>query len=312
MAGARLKLGLVIDPEFVLLGKSVCSLTPPLVKALCRAFDTRVLYDQRQFDRLCRQVDFIVSFEPRWAAPVLKWRRAGMFLRPTSCPCYVIMSDPHREQWRIAYFLRERLDYILALYDAPTRRHFTRIPAERIVHFPWAIPDEWIGNEPIDYRGQREVAIFGAARGPAYTLRNWCREQPGVKSYTNSGVENKVMDDREFFTWLAGFDAVIAAGSEDPAYRLTTPKYFETLAAGSLLFAQQTDDLEQLGFVNGENCIVFTRDTFTERLREYLVDPANPRWLEIRRTGRELIRARHTIDYRLRDLEAHARAWKGR
>jgi len=312
MPDNRLKLGLVIDPEFVLLGKSVCALTPPLVKAMLRAFDTRIFYDQRQYDRLCRQVDFIVSFEPRWAAPLLKWRRTGLPRRPPPCPCYVIMSDPHSEQWRIPYFLRERLDFILALYDAPTRRHFTRIPAERIVHFPWSVPDEWIGDEPITFHGQREIAVFGAARGPAYTLRNWCREQPGVKSYTNSGVENKVMDDREFFAWLSGFDAVIAAGSEDPTYRLTTPKYFETLAADSLLFAQQTDDLERLGFVDGENCIVFTRETFTERANTYLADPAHPRWLEMRRAGRELIRVRHTIGRRLRDLEAHARAWKGR
>jgi hypothetical protein len=222
------------------------------------------------------------------------------------------MSDPHIEQWREPYFLREGLDYILALYDGPTRRHFTRIPAERIVYFPWSIPDDWIGDEPIAYHGQRDITIFGAARGPAYTLRNWCREQPGVKSYANSGVENKVLEDREFFTWLTGFDAVIAAGSEDPTYRLTTPKYFETAAAGSLLFAQQTDDLQQLGFADRENCIVFTRETFTERAREYLDNPADPRWLDIRRAGREFARARHTIGCRLRTLEAHARAWKGR
>jgi len=312
MADERLKLGLVIDPEFAMLGKSVCALTPQLTRALCRAFNTRILYDQRQYDRLCRQVDFILSFEPRWAAPVLKWRRAGLLRRLPSCPCYVIMSDPHIEQWREPYFLRNGLDAILALYDRPTRRHFTRVPAERIVHFPWAIPDEWIGDAPIVYQGQREITIFGAARGPAYDLRNWCREQPGVTSFTNSGVENKVMGDYEFFTWLRGFDAVIAAGSENPTYRLTTPKYFETAAAGSLLFAQQTDDLAHLGFVDGENCIIFTQETFTERAREYLADPSHPRRLEIRRAGRELIRARHTIGCRLRDLATHVRAWKGR
>lgn len=311
MPDTRLTLGLVIDPEFAMLDKSVCALTPQLIQALCRAFDTRILYDQRQFDRLCRQVDCIISFEPKWAAPVLKWRRAGLH-RPPPCPCYVMMSDPHSNGWRQSYFLRERLDYLLALYDAPTRRHFTRIPAERIVHFPWAIPDEWIGDEPIVYRGQREITIFGAARDPAYELRNWCREQPGVASYANSGVENKVLGDREFFAWLSGFDAVIAAGSEDPTYRLTTPKYFETAAAGSLLFAQATDDLERLGFVDGENCIVFTQDTFTERAREYLDHPGDPRWLAIRRAGREFIRARHTIGCRLRAFEAHVRAWKGR
>ncbi len=308
-----MKLGLVLDPEFYILEKSVAAVTIPLVRSLIGRFDTHIIYDQNTYDRFCTEVDFLISLEPKWAAPVLNWRRAGRFCRSLPpCPCYVMMSDPHIEQWREDYFLKQNLDYILALYYQPTRNHFRRVPVERIVHFPWAIPDEWISGGEIAYHGQEKVVIFGASQSDAYTVRNWCRQQPGVQSFDYSGVENKVLAGEEFFKWLQGFDAVVAAGSEDTKYRLTTPKYFETAAAGSLLFAQATDDLPRLGFQDGENCIIFSQANFRSRVETYLADHANERWLSIRRMGREFIRKRHTISVRLDMLEVHVRQWQGR
>lgn len=308
-----MKMGLVLDPEFYILEKSVAAVTIPLIRALIDRFDTRIIYDQKTYDQLCTKVDFLVSMEPKWAAPVLNWRRVGRLRRSLPpCPCYVIMSDPHNEQWREDYFLKQNLDYILALYYQPTRNHFRRIPMERIFHFPWAVPDEWISDEEITYHGQDKIAIFGASQSDAYSLRNWCRQQPCVQSYDYSGVENKVLSDEDFFEWLQGFDAVVAAGSEHAKYRLTTPKYFETVAAGSLLFAQITDDLPRLGFEDGKNCIIFSQSNFRSRVELYLADPASERWLSIRRMGRQFIRERHTIGVRLDMLETHVRQWPGR
>jgi hypothetical protein len=309
----KLKLGLILDPEFYILEKSVSAVTLPLIRAFTKAFDTRVIYDQQTYDRLCSKVDFLVSFEPKWAAPVLKWRRAGLLHNSLpDCPCYVMMSDPQDHLWRESYFLRQGLDFILALYDRPTRHHFKHISHQQIVHFPWPIPEEWISDEPISYHDQKEIMIFGAAQGAAYTVRNWCRQQAGVKSFEFSGVEHKTLTDQGFFNWLKGFDAVIAAGSEDPKYRLTTPKYFEIAAAGCLLFAQETDDLSTLGFVDEKNCLIFAQKNFNEKARSYLADPGNSRWLTIRQAGRDMIHTRHTISVRLADLDAHVRQWQGR
>jgi hypothetical protein len=309
----KLRLGLILDPEFYILEKSVSAVTLPLIRALTKTFDTRIIHDQDTYNRLCTKVDFLVSFEPKWAAPLLAWKRAGLLHHSLpDCPCYVMMSDPHNNSWRESYFLKQGLDFILALYDHPTRHHFTRIPPRQIVHFPWAIPEEWISSEPIRYLGQKEIRIFGAAQGDAYTVRNWCRQQSGVRSYEYSGVEYKALTDQGFFDWLKGLDAAIAAGSEDPKYRLTTPKYFEIAAAGCLLFAQETDDLFSVGFEDNKTCIVFSKHNFNEKARHYLSDPGNPSWLEIRQAGRDMIRSRHTIQDRLAGLETHVRRWQGR
>jgi hypothetical protein len=309
----RLKLGLIVDPEFVLLEKNVVATTGPLVRGLCRTFETRIIYDQTTYDDRAGEVDFLMSMEPRWAAPVLAWRRFGLGRKDLpDVPCYVMMSDPHIEGWREDYFQSQGLDYILALYWQPTHTHFARTAVSQLVHFPWTVPDHWMSDAPIAWRGSSTLAVFGAAQGAAYDLRNWCRVQPGVTSHTESGVENKVFREQAYFDWLAGFDGVIAAGSESSVYRLTTPKYFEAAAAGCLLFAQQTDDLERLGFVDQANCVVFTRETFRAKADEYLAEPGNARWLRLRQAGRELILSRHTLSRRLAELDAHVRAWSGR
>jgi hypothetical protein len=300
---AHIRLGLILDPEFVLLQRSVVATTPSLIRGLCRAFDTRIIHDQATFDARSPEVDVLVSLEPGWAAPVLDWRRDQR--RHLAPPAYVMMSDPHQGAWRQEYVRDQGIEHVLALYWAPTLRHFAADLHPRLVHFPWTVPDRWFSDAPVRWRGSATLTVFGAADDPAYELRNWCRTQPGVESSLASGVENRVYEEQDYFDWLQGFDAVVVAGSEAAAYRLTTPKFFEAAAAGCLVFAQHTDDLERLGFVDGVHCLTFTRDTFAAVTRPYLEDPSHPRWTTIRDAGRRLVRERHSLSRRLADLAAH-------
>jgi len=302
----RLRLGLVMDPEFYVLEKSVCAVTNPLIQALCRKFQTRLIPDQATYDRVGPEMDFFVSLEAGWAAPKLSWRKTGFRRWAQNKPAYIFASDPHQQDFRQAYIADEGIDFVLAYYWHPTLMHFQKTPREKLIHFPWAIPENWVTNEPLRSRGQREVMIFGASQHEAYELRNWCRQQPGIKSYQNSGCDNKVLTNEEVPDWLRTFDAVVAAGSDSPKYGLVTPKYFETLAVGSLLFAQETPDTPLIGLQDGVNCVGFTRETFNTRVAEYLGDLENPRWSEIRERGRELIRQRHLVGHRIQALEDHA------
>jgi len=303
----RLKMGLVIRPEFVILEQSCCAITLPLVKALVRQFETRLIYDQATFDTHSREVDFLLSLEADWASPRIHWRKVGTHHWNRSKPCYLCAADCHLENGRQEYILNEEIDFVLAYDWHPTLHFFATIPESRLVHFPWAIPDNFIGRLPISFRGQRKVMIFGASQGDFYDLRNWCRRQPHVESCDYSGVENKVLPDDRFFEWLGSFDAVGAAGSENLTYEQTTPKYFEVLAVGGLLFGQKTLDCPLLGFIHGENCVLFDKGNFNARLAEYIAGAEDPYWLRIREAGRQLIRERHTVSRRIATLEAHIR-----
>lgn len=301
-----LRVGLVLNKEFHEQNRWVAATTPFLVRGLLDRFDCRWIQSQADYEQELGDLDALVSMEPGWAAPRLAFARtAALRDELARRPSYILYSDPHDQSWREEYFLANGLDFVLAFYWNPTRHHFRRLPEERLVHFPWAVPDEWIGTGPLSHRGQATLTVFGASQHEAYAVRNWCRGFPFVTSATNSGVENKAMTTDEYVRWLAGLDAAIAAGSDDPRYRLTTPKYFEIAAAGALLFAQETDDLDRLGFRHGENCVVFHRGNFESLARAYLARPMD--YLRIRRAGRELIRRQHGLSVRLDFLERHIR-----
>jgi FkbM family methyltransferase len=303
-AGDPPVLGLVLNRQFHEENRWCSATTYHLVEEIKRHFQCVYIEDQQDYEKCLGDLDVLLSMEPGWAAPRLEFvRTPESQVRLAAIPSYILYSDPHANQWRQEYFLSNRLDYVLSYYRAPFLRHFRQIPPDRMIHFPWAIPDDWISQDPIRFSGQRGIACFGASQGPAYSVRNWCRGFPFVTSTANSGVENKLMSDLEYVEWLRRHDAAIAAGSDAPQYRLTVPKYFEIAAAGALLFAQETDDLECLGFRHMENCVIFNRSNFEALARQYLSRPQD--YLAIRQNGRELVRERHSLSQRIDALQQH-------
>ncbi len=107
------------------------------------------------------------------------------------------------------------------------------------------------------------------------------------------------MTDADYFQWLATFGAMVAAGSSDPKYDLVTPKYFEIASAGALLIGQYCRDIDLLGF-NETNSLLFTKETFVERVREYRKAPE--KYIDVRQRGRELITGAHMISRHRIDL----------
>jgi hypothetical protein len=266
---------------------------PFLVRAILAEFKPVVISSQRQYERHKRQLRFILSFEPGWAAPAL------CFDRQIECCKTVIYSDPHyRPLERREYFETNGFDYVLSLYCAPFFKHFKKFPEKKFIHFPWAVPDLFVSSVEVMVKSN-EVAIFGGRNSAAYDLRNWCREQGEVTNYDFSGVENKKLSDEEYYRWLLQFDAVVAAGSSNPVYNLVTPKYFEITAVGALLIGQYCEDLLSLGF-HDDNCLIFSQEDFVEKVAAYRQSPET--YLAVRERGRELIRSRHLVSHRLETL----------
>jgi hypothetical protein len=298
---ARLRVGLVVDRSFHRQNRWVVAVTPYLIDAMRRRWHCSVISNQAEYDRIKDRLDVLIQTPPGWSSPYLTYTPDKPRLK------YLLMSDPHRfVREREAYFLASGFSYALAYYYHPTLRHFRAIPPERIVHFPWAIPEAAINAAAPTVRDRSALPVFGALNGPIYTDRRWCMEFDFVRHIHYSGVENRVFEGQRYFCWLRELDAAIAATSFSPDIRLTVAKYFEIAAAGALLFAMETDDLERLGFRDGENCVVFNRESFEEKARRYLASPEA--YLAIRTAGRDLIRTRHTIGCRLASLDRHVAA----
>lgn len=288
------RFGLVIDRRFHRADGWVSALTGYLVEAMIQAFRPVIISSQFDYWRHKRRLRYIISLEPGWAAPRIRYDARYEALKA------VFYSDPHyRTKERFDYFRRNGFDYVFSYYRLPFFRHFDGFPEEKFVHMPWALPEQYVRQGELVPR-TNEVAIFGGQQGDAYDVRNWCRQQTGVTCFDYSGVENKQLSDAEYFSWLATLDAAIAAGSSQKTYDLVTPKYFEIAAAGALLLGQSCGDLAALGF-NDSNMIVFEQSDFNEKLSRYRDNYQDYRMT--REAGRDLILDQHLISHRIKRIQ---------
>ena len=300
----KLKLGLILSKEFHFGNKWVSAITAKYVNRLIDKYETIWIQNQNDYESCLGDVDFIISYEPNWSSPIIDFKRnSRQSEKFSSIPSYIVLSDPHDNKWREEYLINNEINFVLSYYYSPFIYHFKNTPLEKIIHFPWSIPDEWIPNNKIELRNNKKIKCFGATQSEAYADRKWCMTFPFVERAVNSGVENKIMSDDEYFIWLSRIDAAIAAGSLDKKYRLTLPKYFEILSAGSLLFAQETNDLSKLGIIDNENCIVFNRENFELKVKSYMANPEQ--YLKFREKGRKLIVDRHTQSKRIEEFDNH-------
>ena len=286
----RSDFGLVLDWDFHRNNRWASAYSSFLVESIIAEFDPVIISTQRHYAFHRKRLRYILSFEPGWAAPRIRYDR--------KCDCLkaVMYSDPHYQpEARSNYFEENNFDFVLSLYRAPFFQHFKGFPEEKFVHFPWAVPDRFVSNRSLQVRSN-QVAIFGGKASEAYDIRNWCRTQPGVTGYDNSGVENKRLGNEEYYHWLESFDAIIAAGSSKPVYNLVTPKYFEIPASGALLVGQFCDDLTVLGF-DEANSLIFRPSDFIDKVDCYRRNPEG--FLSMRERGRDLIRSRHLISGRI-------------
>lgn len=285
--------GIVINWKFHLQNKWVSIFGPYLVKAIIEEFDPIIISSQTDYKWHKKKLKYIIAMEPRWAAPEIKYDK-----KIDQIVC-MLSSDPHNKtEWLENYVQTNNIDYVLSQYFHPFFYHFPNFPSEKFIHFPWAVPDEFVLQSAITIQNNK-VIVFGGKKGESYDLRNWCRAQKGITNYPYSGVENKIMSDIDYIRWLARFDAIIAAGSSNPKYDLVTPKYFEIASTGALLIGQYCKDLACLGF-DDTNMLVFTKDNFINLVQKYKSNPES--YLSIRKNGRELISGNHLISHRVKTL----------
>lgn len=288
--------GLVINWNFHKKNKWVSALSPYLVNAIVKEFNPIIISNQFTYFRHKNKLKYIISMEPGWAAPYIKYDIK------IDAKKAVFYSDPHyKPKERFEYFNLNGFNYVFSYYNNPFFYHFKKFPKRKFVHLPWAVPDEFLSYHDLIPQND-DVIIFGGKNSPAYDVRNWCRDQPYIINYHNSGVENKKMSDAEYFQWLTNFNAVVAAGSSDPKFDLVTPKYFEIASSGALLICQYCKDLDDLGFDNKNSIIFTTKEELLDKIFKYKNNPES--YIHIRKAGRKLIRDKHKISDRIRRIKA--------
>lgn len=292
------KIGLVLDLDFHLYNKWTVALTPYRINEIINELNCVIIENQKEYDKYKEKLDVIISEIPGFSAPYLKYDAQKPKLK------YLVLGDPHYEsEKKQRYFLDNGFSYILAYYYNPFLYYFKIVPPEKILYFPWSVPEELVNKNKIETHNQDSLLIFGTTSHECYETRVWCKGFDFVKSTDYSGVERKGLTGKNYFDWLRQQDAVIAAHSLASQWRHVIAKYFEIPASGCLMFAQEAEDLELLGFEDNKNCVTFNKGNFEKKAKEYLNN--RKAYIPIREAGRDLILERHTLSKRINWLKKH-------
>jgi len=84
-------------------------------------------------------------------------------------------------------------------------------------------------------------------------------------------------------------------------FNYAVAKYFEIPAAGSLLLADETNDLKRAGFVSHRHYVPITKANVLNTISQCLKDPE--KYNSIRREGMEFVRKNHSVNNRMEWLK---------
>lgn len=89
----------------------------------------------------------------------------------------------------------------------------------------------------------------------------------------------------------------------DSVFNYPVSKYYQVLASNTLLLASESNELKDLGFVDGENFIAITEHNFVGKANYYLNN--EPERLRIAKNGYEMVHQKHTTSMRAQQLVDH-------
>ena len=198
---------------------------------------------------------------------------------------------------RVMKRVLERSDIILTPYMTFFERKWPELK-NKVVHFPHFINAEYI--KMINLKKSMQCILSGASDLIAYPFRNsvarsgdknvYVLDHPGYRIHPTIGSKYKVGED--YCSELSKFYCGLATPS---VLGYPVAKYIEVPACGCLMLAEYTDDLDRLGFVDGENYLKTTKETFHDDLDFVL--KFSKRFNQIAINGHKHVMNNYTIDH---------------
>ena len=252
---------------------------------------------------------FVVALKP------VQWGRSDGFRGLLSLPARIqvlgLWDDIHqgtrgtrylsRDRWVLTRFFR-RCDVILCTSHDPFVHWYPR-HAAKLVHFPHFF--RWEDFRAVAYNeAPLERCVLSGAVGRFYPVRKVAARNSAVVTLRHPGYGDAPGRDAPglfgdaYARELSRYRCAVTCSA---VIGYVVAKYMELPAAGCLLLATYTSDLDRLGFEDGVHYVRVDEGSFDDKLGEVL---ANPRAFErIRRAGFEMVRGRHWDDHRADQLE---------
>ncbi len=191
----------------------------------------------------------------------------------------------------------ERADLIICPYKSSFLYKYPEFEY-KFKFFPHFVDDSYTFPEVSCARNQ-QCLVSGALCTTVYPIRlKAYKHRLAVNSpfvslshpgYFKSLSGNKYVVGQRYIAYLGKYMCALTTSS---CFDYTVSKYFEIPAAGSLLIASHSRDLDELGFIDGVNYIKVDLDNVIDKTKEvlYNINLYN----NIRKAGQELVLANYT------------------
>lgn len=200
-----------------------------------------------------------------------------------------------------------RADIILCPYKTAFLSKYGEF-RDKLIFFPHFVDDEYV----LKARPKNsKCLVSGATCAKVYPLRTKLASYAFSNAYKNkfsflphpgymkAPTSNDIVG-HKYLDYLSGFTCAIATPS---IFDYTVAKYFEIPAAGTLLVAKASPDLEELGFIDGKNFICIDDKNALDKVTHILYSTSN--YDSIRDAGRELVLSNYTKTHAYRKLVSY-------
>lgn len=282
-----------------------------LFERVAERLGSRVVFcDDVRADDLPADCPFVVVVKP------VQWGRSsdfgGLPGLPDRIKVFGLWDDIHQGKRGTRYLSRDRrvltrffrrCDTILCTSRAPFLAWYPR-HAAKLVHFPHFYSADHFDAVDFNESPLPECILSGSV-GEFYPLRRRAATNPRVVRMPHPGYgaaarsgAGSALFGRAYAEELARYRCAVTCCA---VVGYAVAKYVELPAAGCLLLADYTPDLDALGLVDSVNYLRVDADSFDARLAEVLADPAA--FEPVRRAGFDLARSRHADTHRADTLE---------
>ena len=226
-------------------------------------------------------------------------------IKDVDIPVGCLMHDIHYKTERRRKFLKEeQIDYVFPHYRDAFLRSFPEFE-ERMVWFPHHVPTELFK----DYQLEKSIdyLFIGAAIRHVYPLRAiWIdklKHEKGFVMYGHPGYRKQTFCSKRDMVaenYAKEINRAKMLFTCHSKYEYPVLKYFETAACHTLLMANGSQELNDLGFVDGETFVEINEKNVVEKARAYLRDDEKRRKISLR--AYNMVRARHSTEKRASEL----------
>ncbi|MGC4375441.1 glycosyltransferase [Fictibacillus sp. Mic-4] len=226
-------------------------------------------------------------------------------LSHVTIPKGMIFHDLHHKRFlRERFVEREQIDVVFTHYRDAFLQWFPHMK-NRMHWLPHSVEPNLFRDydlpKTIDY------LMMGATFSFLYPVRSQMlqtmKREPGFVYHPHPGYKEVSESQRDMFIgkkYAMEINRSKIFLTCDSIYHYPVMKYFEVLACNTLLLAPHSNELKDLGFIDGENFVAVDESNFLQKARFYLHN--EPLRLEIASRGHSFIHSRHTIKHRAKEM----------